>query len=501
MAKLYKLPKLIALCTSVLFFYIASAQTEPCTDPTVKIDSIDLLTKTNSICSKCVSKGCYRIKVVNMNPLLYSLKYNSTDITVKGEATDNLLETLIGKLDKKDAEVPKADTDLTKTIITIEDTIEKGKRKIKKFSKTDEICEGFDKKNKAFGTKFGEYKSAKSKLKDLVSFCLTLKAVCLNPSLTREVILNTINNSTGSFQGYLRTNKISDFSTLALNSFGDGILIAYKSSFNDLKDAMVDLEQTLKKCKEEINGDARDFVKVLDQFEETKTIFSGIASSFEKFNEAEVLEAVNKVAGYYVAISRPYSFTQCITIACGDIDSSKTEINFYSLSDTAKNKTSIYSAKFDLRIKGGMRHFRSPGLMLNFGGVRDERFFLDKDSVVRQEARRNKGFPSLAYVENFYWRSCTDLAAGFSFGLAANLNNISELTSLRFFLGPSLFIGEKSRFVISSGVTGGFSDRLIGKFEQDKKVDSEIYKKEAEKLTNKNWTYGFYVGISYKIFN
>ncbi len=162
---------------------------------------------------------------------------------------------------------------------------------------------------------------------------------------------------------------------------------------------------------------------------------------------------------------------------------------------TTANRANLPPSKFKvvkIITRGGLQI--SPAFGLAFSrmfdpvqefSAREGRIVADGGGIVQ---------PSLTTYLHFYPAHTSGLALAGTFGVGIPLSS-SNLSSLNFFLGPSLLFGRSQRIVLSGGLTAGPAQRLAKGF----KVGDPFDPAAGDIPVRSQYELGYFVGISFNL--
>ena len=457
------------------------------------VGTIDVINRTNDISKTSFKKErWYIVKFVNLNPLLFDLKTSSENRVDPVSKDDNVLQTLFNSLSKatgQNVTEPNAPAAEPKKMTAAE---KKLSFKNDREETPDKTMDALNEAYAAFKQSVSQFKAAQSHIQAMVTFCNNVTGYCYDPLLPRDRIINCIDSNNIIKRFIANTDGVVNQPTLI--GIAGRLAKEIDDAYDSCKNKLNVLNQAFNKLYEEdnITTSALKISRSADQS------MAEIKMAYDKFDANDLTALASKTGEAYVIVHNPKSFDREARIYAGDVDSVITTMEIVAL-DKKTAVPGISPVKVGMNITGGFRTFTAIGLMVNFFNVRDDKYYIDADSTVRRSSRRNAAFPSLAMLQNFYVKNGRSAVWGGTIGLSANLNNLTSLTDLRIFLGPSCTLGNKVKLTISAGITGGYSEELKGDFEKDKKVSALMLNQEQNKLTDKYFRFGAYVGFAIKI--
>lgn len=139
----------------------------------------------------------------------------------------------------------------------------------------------------------------------------------------------------------------------------------------------------------------------------------------------------------------------------------------------------------------------SAGLGLAFSVLQDQTYSYSviDDAITADEL--DDFTPALASFAHIYKQTPRDLNFGLSFGMGIPLFTEGGGQSAAFFLGPTVLLGTRQKFLISAGFTGARVNRLAGGYAIG---DTFVNSSNTLPMNNK-YELGYFIGISYDILN
>ncbi len=148
--------------------------------------------------------------------------------------------------------------------------------------------------------------------------------------------------------------------------------------------------------------------------------------------------------------------------------------------------------KINVPVYGGLKVNVSVGL--NFGQFfqTPQDYFL-KDTIITSEDT-NDFVPIATSFIHFYPQQIKDVSIGGSFGIGIPLSGGEAVSSLNFFLGPSIILGKSQRVIINTGFMGG----RVQEISQGLKVGDTL-PPFSSVPTKSKYQMGYFLGISFNI--
>ena len=316
----------------------------------------------------------------------------------------------------------------------------------------------------------------------------TLKANLLNPNLDKQSIITNVKN-------------LAKQQTDARLSDPDANFYLYLSNLNKIINAdKQDLSANLDQMAEEVNptsqtdapasrGELVERTRALGNIEALKaTLSKTVELTHLSIEEIQSLYTQLEAASF----ERTYDY---------QMDADETNINlrfvqstFSETMDADAEVTTLKTRNLKLFSTGGFKINSSVALTLNNFGSKSKDYFISEDGVIG--ATDNNYFtPNLSTMINFYPVIGDNFNVGGSFGLSIPLSE--DISGVNFLLGPSVFLGSKSRISLSGGVAYGPVDRLTDGLEPGQTTSLS----SLDNFTKKVYDFGYFFGISFSLFD
>lgn len=476
---------LLILLSFCIVFHAACAQST-----SQEIGSIDVLKNSATTRIRCLEKGEYYIHVTDMNPLIYKRKDSINLVQPpQDEVLANILQPLHAALIKTTEESPEVPD--SKSL-----AFSNARQIAKKIPSLGEA------KIEAFKIAYDQYRisvqvfqNALTQISTLSTFCNDVITICLDPKSNQSAIQQVLLTDpvvTAYIAGTTGMNSVVP-SRLSMNRKVQAVLTDLKKAYDDC----ISKHGHVKKLYLElriVNIQIRtDLIEVMEASDATIT---QVKSTYEKVNQNALTKLASGAGLSYSEILRQGSFEDYVWVNINDGNTADVVIDITS-NDTSLAQNQRHT--FSVRIRGGFRTFTAPGLMLNFLGAREEKYYLDADGIVRQGEQDNAAFPSLSVMQLFYWRKCKDNFWAGAVGLSANFTDLTSVSDLRIFAGPAYVIGDQTKLVFTAGITGGYVDSLKGYFKENEAADAGMLEQEDNELTDDFFRFGIYAGLAIKI--
>ena len=180
-----------------------------------------------------------------------------------------------------------------------------------------------------------------------------------------------------------------------------------------------------------------------------------------------------------------------------DSDKSNIELTFREsdFGDSEADGTNVIK-KRNIRIfsKGSFKINTGVALTMNNFENTSNDFYINQEGEIGSSVNDNF-IPNLSTMINFYPIISENFNIGGSFGLSVPISD--DVNGVNFLLGPSVFLGNESRFSISGGLAYGPVDKLTNGYEPGMAVELN----SLDGFTKTVYDVGYYFGVSFSIFN
>lgn len=210
-----------------------------------------------------------------------------------------------------------------------------------------------------------------------------------------------------------------------------------------------------------------------------------ITSNIENMENLEdILVAVSTAENKYIEIIEVDKDVVNVILMFEDSELLKSESNI-----SGNKRESVYKIK----AKGGWKINTSAALILNNYSDNSSDYFTDSDNVIGED--KNDFFiPSIGTTINFYPYWTENFNVGGIIGVSVPLQ--SNFNGLNFLLGGTTIIGNKNNVSLNAGITYGPVQRLRNGLEV-----GDTFSGDSNNLTREVYETGWFIGLSYKIFN
>lgn len=161
--------------------------------------------------------------------------------------------------------------------------------------------------------------------------------------------------------------------------------------------------------------------------------------------------------------------------------------------ETSSAPSLIKTRSLKLFSKGGFKINTSVALTLNNFGSKSKEFYIDDNDVIGEDIG-NGSTPNLSTMINFYPVMGENFNIGGSFGVSIPISG--EDRGINFLLGPTIFLGNKSRLSLSGGVAYG----TVNKLKNGLEVGDVTTITDIDSFTKSVYDFGYYFGISFSLF-
>lgn len=316
----------------------------------------------------------------------------------------------------------------------------------------------------------------------------TLIADLINPNMTKDQILNNL-KAVASNQ---RDTRISD-PNKNFHVFISTVKQVVQEDANDVANDIDALSSTINQNTQEDKQLSRgELVAQNVTYNKLKSMLSNLSktSSTTSLN-------LDKVEELYTSLEAS-SFEQTYDYEI-EADKVNLELNFIQsefadTQDQDNNQNVIKKRNLKMYSKGGFKINTSVAFTLNNFGSTSKDYFIDQTGIIGADA--NEHFvPNLSTMVNFYPVIGENFNIGGSFGVSIPISG--DVSGINFLLGPSIFLGSKSRLAISGGAAYGPVKKLTNGF----KVGDTTEFNDIDSFTKDVYEFGYYLGISFSLFN
>jgi|GEM_PF-2992824 len=311
-----------------------------------------------------------------------------------------------------------------------------------------------------------------------------------DPLYTSYKLLNQLPNDSKIFN-YIQYRKNKLFTTMnEVSVFCNDIL----NEINKIELLIAAKEKTL----DSINKDLYDVLKSDLALTETK-----IRQSLGKTQAVTRLITSSQITDFIKEIQRLYNSFDRFNSEIGIKDYTLNNIDVINLDVDIQPKSNLYGYKarkesFSTKIYtyGGIRLDVSGGLFFNMA-LNDRKYFYDTiqgktDTVqIKRIADKNSFIPYVGTQLNIYCNKPfrAPFSPGVSIGVSTNLSDI------RYYLGPCMVFGNQDRVVVSGGAVCGKVDMLAGKYNTSDYYN--VHSLPQDPTVEKVFRVGWYLSLTY----
>lgn len=233
------------------------------------------------------------------------------------------------------------------------------------------------------------------------------------------------------------------------------------------------------------------------QLVQTNNAFKNFEDLKKSLNakQANTSQSLSKIKDLYSSLEAS-NFEQTYDYII-EADKVAIELKFLQseLSETVNSSEAnlIKTRSLNLFSKGGFKINTSVALTLNNFGSKAKEFYIDDNDIIGEDTG-NGSTPNLSTMINFYPVIGENFNIGGSFGVSIPISG--ETRGLSFLLGPTIFLGSKSRLSLSGGVAYGTVNRLKNGLE----VGDITTITDIDSYTKSVYDFGYYFGISFSLF-
>lgn len=154
----------------------------------------------------------------------------------------------------------------------------------------------------------------------------------------------------------------------------------------------------------------------------------------------------------------------------------------------AKNQSRRF--KYSEYLRGGLRYDFSVGTVFDF--VNKDQNFENRNNILTRNSN-NQYQPTLAGFFHASFRSNSLASVGMTLGASLNITEF-DINSL--FVGPSLLLGKKEKFILTSGLSLRKTKQLKNGYAEGQTI---VAQSNIDDYLTSNFRLGFFVGVSYNL--
>lgn len=163
----------------------------------------------------------------------------------------------------------------------------------------------------------------------------------------------------------------------------------------------------------------------------------------------------------------------------------------------SKNQLGEYKTlknlKQNITVTGGWKI--SAGVGLSFGALANKSYDYSVVNGVIIEDEIDDFIPFITSFAHFHQKNNNNLNLGGSFGIGFPLQGGASVQSVTFFIGPTLLLGKKQKFLLTAGIMGA----NVGRLGSGLKAGDEYNSFTNTLPIKQKYELGYFIGISYDI--
>lgn len=251
-----------------------------------------------------------------------------------------------------------------------------------------------------------------------------------------------------------------------------------------------------------LTEDAR-FSYIVQASDSVQTIMSRkIGQSSEQFDSITVNQAyIEQSRDQLAKLRQVYEelqgdiFTYKFPPLQAENDEIVVDISVSRLATSTAPTTAFKQLTQRIPVYGGWKVTAGIGLAFNVLAGDNTRYSIVDDLIVGEDA--DQFTPAIVSFAHVYRQRASDINFAGSFGVGLPIFNGEGGQSASFYLGPTLIVGKRQKFLISAGLSGSRVVRLAGGLEL-----GDSYTNSLNTLPTRNsYELGYFVSISYDILN
>ncbi len=323
---------------------------------------------------------------------------------------------------------------------------------------------------------------------NVVALKSTLISNLLNPNLNKDSILANL-NEVANVQKDIRISDPSKNFYLYLSNLEKIIESDKQDIVTDVNEMLNEIEDTAQNEGQVSRG---DLIARNTAFKDLQNLINSLDAS-----SAQTKGNLNKIKELYTLLegaSFEQTFDYLIEADKVNVELKFVQSDFSEKSDTDNTKATIKIRNIKLFSKGGFKINTSVALTLNNFESNSSDYYISESGIIGADP--NDFFiPNLSTMINFYPVIGENFNVGGSFGLSIPIS--SDIGGMSFLLGPSIFLGNKSRLSLSGGVAYGPVTRLTNGLQVGDSTDL----RDLTNFTQTVYDFGYYFGISFSLFD
>ncbi|WP_336689096.1 MULTISPECIES: coiled-coil domain-containing protein [unclassified Chryseobacterium] len=307
----------------------------------------------------------------------------------------------------------------------------------------------------------------------------------LSPELTLEEYTKIKNNAELENAVILKEGKLNECNS-EINLF-DNIKTNLLMKLNDVElDKIKDLLTKL--------SDGQSLITKLN--DDISTVKKDINDLSKTVNDLNIRKKLNYVEGLNRILSNPETYIYTSPPIQGYEDYLKFDVNITGKKAEDGKYIIDRSKLFEYKeyLKGGVRFDFSIGTVFDIGSKQQEYEIqqINNDFKIVQKTN-NKYIPTIAGMLHTSWRSSSNFAFGFTFGISMDMTKL-QLNSL--FPGISLLVGKTDKIIFTTGPALRKISELKYGYEANQFVSSS-----SENYLTDSYKLGWFIGVSWNLTN
>ena len=407
------------------------------------------------------------LKLVNVNPFAVSIQTDVKEETIHPKMSGFNFSSLLGNVNSLSGQ----SLNLNLENVSKESSfLSRGEK-----SRGSNIISGFSGLNKLTST--------------ISAMEASFMANLLNPNFDKKEIIKNLKDA--SFK--IKNNRLT-------NNPNDNFYSFLYNLDNVVKEDVKVLENEISNISSTID-DAVDTEKPLSRGEliQKNNTFKNLDDLKKSLNAKQLntSQSLSKIKALYASLEasnfeQTYDYiieADKVAIELKFLQSELSEIE----NEDASNTSLIKTRSLKLFSKGGFKINTSVALTLNDFGSKAKEFYIDDNDVIGEDLGSGST-PNISTMINFYPVMGENFNIGGSFGVSIPISG--ESRGMNFLLGPTLFLGSKSRLSLSGGVAYGSVNQLKNGLE----VGDVTTITDIDSYTKSVYDFGYYFGISFSLF-
>lgn len=412
------------------------------------------------------------LKLVNINPFAVSIQTDVKEETIHPKMSGFNFSSLLGNVNSLSGE----SLNLNVANVTDENS----------FLSRGGNAEGAKSRGEKLNNQFSSLNKLTSSIDAIeASFMANLT----NPNINKEQIINNLKNASFKIRNNKLTNNPKENFYSFLYNLDNIVKEDTKALDNEISSISSEIDNSMSSEKPMSRG---QLVQTNNTFKNLDDLRRGLSAK-----QSNTSESLNKIKNLYSNLEASnFEQTYDYTIEADKVD---IVLKFLQseLADPENSDTSpaslIKTRSLKLFSKGGFKINTSVALTLNNFGDKSKEFYIDDNDVIGADIG-NGSTPNLSTMINFYPVMGENFNIGGSFGVSIPISG--EARGINFLLGPTIFLGSKSRLSLSGGVAYGTVNQLKNGLE----VGDTTTITDIDSYTKQVYDFGYYFGISFSLF-